>query len=117
MGTQLNTTPSVTARGTAATTNGDGAGPGALGALGTLDTLRIEVLYALRGPAYEPAHVVPSRWPVLRAHVAGMVRLLWEEGLLERIADPASAGTVPAYRASAAGRRELALLRVDRPGL
>jgi hypothetical protein len=69
-----------------------------------MERLRRSVLEALRGPEYRTVHEIPRRWPVLRAHVMATVDMLLEEGLLERIADPRSAGMVPAYRATAAGR-------------
>jgi hypothetical protein len=73
-----------------------------------LDALRLEVLRALTGPAYRAAHEIPRRQPLLlHAQVRATVRALAEEGLLERVADRRSAGTVPAYRASAAGRSAL----------
>lgn len=73
-----------------------------------LAALRRSVLETLKGPEFRPAHAVPRRWPVLRAHVLGVVSMLWQEGLLERMADPHSGGALPIYRATAAGLERLA---------
>jgi hypothetical protein len=73
-----------------------------------LAALRRSVLEALKGPEFQPAHAVPRRWPILRAHVLGVVAMLWQEGLLERTADPHSGGALPIYRATAAGLERLA---------
>jgi hypothetical protein len=78
--------------------------------------LRYAVLQELSGPDYRPAHTIRRRWPVLHAHIATTARLLHAEGLLERIADPASGGAVPAYRATSAGHAELDRLRTGQAG-
>jgi DNA-binding MarR family transcriptional regulator len=73
-----------------------------------LEGLRRSVLEALRGPGFRSVHEIPRRWPVLRAHVSGVVDMLLKEGLVERTANPGKVATGPAYRATAAGQQELA---------
>jgi hypothetical protein len=51
-------------------------------------SLRARVLTALAGPEYRPVHAIPHRWPVQRGHVRRVVRMLWEEGRLERRPGP-----------------------------
>jgi DNA-binding HxlR family transcriptional regulator len=79
----------------------------------SLDVLRRDVLEALRGPEFRSVGEIPRRWPVLRAHVRAVVRMLLEEGLVERIVDPRSAGMAALYRTTPAGLRALSPARED----
>jgi hypothetical protein len=92
--------------------------PGAqAGGESALERLRRSVLEALRGPEFRTVHEIPRTWPVLRAHVFGVVDMLLEEGLIERNTNPGHADARPAYRATAAGRRELAAAPAPRNGI
>jgi hypothetical protein len=94
------TVRTITAEAAAATQRPTGSAPARL-------ALRHGILDALQGPEYRTVPEIPRAWSVPNADVAGAVRALWEEGLVERAADPRSAGALPAYRATAAGRQEL----------
>jgi hypothetical protein len=67
------------------------------------------VLRVLSDPGCRSVHEIPRPWPALHSQLPGAVRVLWAGGLLERIANPRDAGTTPAYRATAEGRRVLAV--------
>ena len=74
--------------------------------------LRHAVLHSMQGPRYRTVYEIPRRWPVLHADVVGTVRALWEEGLLERIADPRSGGAASAYRSTESGAQALELMEI-----
>ncbi|MEJ2678793.1 MAG: hypothetical protein P8174_06935 [Gemmatimonadota bacterium] len=63
--------------------------------------LRDQVLRALNGTVYRTIREIPRQWPVQRVHVAAVVRMLRDEGLLEEAPDPRYGGRTPAYRAIA----------------
>jgi hypothetical protein len=81
------------------------------------DALRLRVLLALQGPTYVTEHEIPGDWPLQRSGLAGAIRALWREGLLERRADPRAGGATPAWRATAAGKQAMAALHERNEGV